>query len=1448
MNKLSGHELNLSKLPKELYQRRDVLGRTLLHIAVLANDVSSFRKLLRSSEARNALLAIDYESGWNVLHYIFFYKRLGCLNVLLEYFELNANGAILAELLKRKDRSRLPPLALLQNDLKDLVWVPSYINERNEFHLQRRFDTPKDEKNPTQPYLPRYIDHDWWLESRGGLGIYVFGSNTSNQLGVGDSADRSIPSRLNNHEFHIEDSSDADVRQLLQSSRFRAVKLSKYHSAILTLDGRLFTCGMGSRGRLGHGNVANLFRFKHVDFSLDSGDSSDTIEKLSISNNHNLVLTSENNLYTWGLNTYNQLGYTSVSPQSFKNISEVYENAPKVVNGGDLRKRSQRIIGIEVSKIHSLAYSSSCMYFWGLNIGQMGLPTPDLSSSRDNDHRVNGQTYKGNVVALPKEVPLKDIKLVSTCETCTCAVTTANEIYVYFLGQRVKLPKLPARAFSEAKFDCFKPSRLTKASAIKKVVLKSHDNIHILLESGDVIAFRLSLDDSKSLRNVRYTYVWRAYDSDMRAVDIDNSYDGSLIVCTKNGSVFVNYTQTSSLQSRGSMSTQTMPTFSSSTKKKFKKVEHVNRILRVSCDESFTSFSMIRDDVDLLPLKLQKNDLFVDMESLSVLTERDLYRKQDQLLDTDHEDNCYITDYLYPTDHSSLNEDEHSYIIKQLGNDFTDLKISEKASDVEHDNIRLSQQHRFDPLKNQESPWDSFYQLTDPERSKSMTNTLKSETEIVALLTEPNIFDDRFCEGRITLSCHPDISIGMYPKLLEYRSSFCKQIFNPKDDGEYFIHEGIKGSYDRHSKTLHFDSDVDLRAILILLHFLYTNNTLSFWEQFPSGLKCPEGVRKVKSDFMKLMDLFRMDSLYGKREAFVSQLAQMADDKTEGDVTVSTKDGEEFSRASILVTRSAFFETILSDRWEQNDYNSEIAPEGSTSSKYVSLDNISLLQYEIISHHLHGCMDLRVFEPAQALVADSNDSDDFVNFLLDMIEISDELLLVQLKHLCELAIKEFINIENVLILLAHADWLGAHKLFMSCCWYIYNNLEIVVFNKNMCDLGDELVSKLETQIRFLQNCRSPDFVLGEKGEVNLTIDRNWLELTDVSAVENFISDPTNFNEIYMSDRRGFSSFEPLRDVKLETTTGEESRRKLSARRMSRRSSNEPLAELRKLSFSLMMDRKVSESVIVDEEEFEVVTNRKRKSKLKPKFEEAPSEVAARFTKEISTSPTLQVQQPPLPIAIPDSNVPRMEATSSVGSASNSAASFAWVSRNSSSVSVSKVQPNSIARESNESLAKQTKIKFPPSMKLSQKQRKKLAQQEPLDSGNNNGNSSNALELRNPWKVASAPEKLSSARPDDGNLPILGAPKKEVTPSLTAIMLQESTRVEEQKIQDTVQRTLQEVQQEQEFAKWWAEESKKVQSEMTNPFGYSPGSSLNGGKSRSNGHGKQRRGSRKKSSN
>lgn len=1405
MKKRSTNVTKNNKDNRAALLKRDVMGRTAIHNAVLCNEPEALQRLLAYPELKDVLLLVDYENGWNILHYIYFYKRVRCLNVLMEYLDSRPSTQnVFIEMLKTKDRCRHAPLTLLCNDAKDFAWVPSYINEKNEFHLKPRFEQRKsedpDDVAPSARSPFREIPHDWWSERRGASDIYVFGVNVNNNLGVGDSTDRSLPSHLPRFEFNDDKKEDSSLADYLRAPRYKRFYLSKYHSVAVTLQGTIYTCGVGSRGRLGHGNSSNVFRLKKIDFFDDIG----AVAEVAISNNHNLVLTENGELYTWGYNNLYQLGFTSTVSHSFrKSTTDVYENTPKHLFSGDLRKNLSLFLGIGALKIHSLAYTSHSVYFWGLNIGQMGLEI----SGKTVDHSINGLSYKGDVLTQPKEVTFRDkIKLVATCETCTCIVTETNDIHVYFGGQRVKLPKLPTRIDTDSQFDSFKPSKLSSPAVIKKIAMKSHEHVHVLLENGNVMSFLLGSSDLKALRSTKFSFLWLAHDIDMYAVDIDNSYDGSVMVCTRNGSVFAKCYQANMLQ-RKNVNSSTLPTFKSSTKNKFRKVEGVNRVLRVSCDDSFSSFAVMRDEIDMLPFKLQKNDFILDMAFLSPLSGPGAYRKQNQLLETDHDEECYISNFLYPKQ-STDSEGKSSFLQSVFKHDSSNEEepVASAKDNLLH-YLLLRHSSSCKPVE-----VASMYQAFSEEDVQNYIKIVCSE-DFTTLFAEDSDWNQRkFCDSSVVVASHPNLKIGFHSQILQARSPLFDQLVKSDEEGLFFVDNDLRGHYDSKKHELHFDSQIDIRAVLIWLHYTYTNRPLEVWvSDFAKTGNFP--MQQIKQDFHALINLFKMDIFHCKDQQYLDQLKLIISDPCMSDTEIDYAGGTTRSLSALLMARTAFFETMLSGRWHADDLQDQ------HESKKILLEIVEKTHMDVILKHIHGCNDLEIFEDAKVVVQESRDQEDFILFLLEMIEISDELLLVQLKYLCELAITEFISLNNVLVILAHADHYNAPKLLMSCCWYIYNNLEILLFDSTWQELDVDLLNKVETQIQFFDGCKHADFAVVDADGYLVEVQTKDYNRGSFAL---FSDDLTVFNEIYMSDRKGFMSFDILVDLKQEMLPPKEGRKKLSARRLSRKGSFESM--VKNLTISQVLKQEVDfENAIADDDEFEVVGGRRKRDRsydktneLLPEKSPVPSIRSAKeetvtwnasYTTEASSSNTLAPLTP-------------------VEFYANGEGS----SRNASNVSVHTMSP--ALGETVEQVKKPTKIKFSSSMKISQKQRKKLAKEKVSENGQESNKISTPKEpSKTPWNLTPpASSSRISAPTNLNNLPVLGQvplPQVLLPPKEDASWVGRART-------GPVKKTLQEVQEEEEFARWWEEESRRVQMQLSGRPSWS-GNEINNGSLNANSH-------------
>ena len=156
----------------------------------------------------------------------------------------------------------------------------------------------------------------------------------------------------------------------------------------------------------------------------------------------------------------------------------------------------------------------------------------------------------------------------------------------------------------------------------------------------------------------------------------------------------------------------------------------------------------------------------------------------------------------------------------------------------------------------------------------------------------------------------------------------------------------------------------------------------------------------------------------------------------------------------------SFFETLLSERWDTEEKG---------NVQYVDFTGLTKFQVTLILRHLYGVSNESLLDCFQY---DFGEKDYFINDLLELIEVADELLLFQLKSVLQLAICDMISLDNVLVLLVHGFTLNARQLFLNCCWYIFNNLEVLMFAPGFKEIPNETMQLLEVFIDKLGNVQN----------------------------------------------------------------------------------------------------------------------------------------------------------------------------------------------------------------------------------------------------------------------------------------------------------------------------------------------------------------------------------------
>ncbi|KAL7693108.1 putative regulator of chromosome condensation 1/beta-lactamase-inhibitor protein II [Plasmopara halstedii] len=178
-----------------------------------------------------------------------------------------------------------------------------------------------------------------------GAGVFTFGQNTYGELALGDTNDRSIPTRVelgtSSDQIHVVD-----------------VACGNEHTVILYENGDVFTCGYNNNGQCATGTTEQV---PTPQFS--AGLSSNRSVRVFSGNGseHLAAISEKGNLYTVGLNTCGQLGLGTAT-----SIAEA-----SLVKG----MAGRRVVDVACSYFHTaIVTDDGHLFACGCNdFGQLGM-------------------------------------------------------------------------------------------------------------------------------------------------------------------------------------------------------------------------------------------------------------------------------------------------------------------------------------------------------------------------------------------------------------------------------------------------------------------------------------------------------------------------------------------------------------------------------------------------------------------------------------------------------------------------------------------------------------------------------------------------------------------------------------------------------------------------------------------------------------------------------------------------------------------------------------------------------------------------------------------------------------------------------------------------------------------------------------------------------------------
>ncbi|KAL1759711.1 hypothetical protein FB107DRAFT_204512 [Schizophyllum commune] len=893
--------------------------------------------------------------------------------------------------------------------------------------------------------------------------LFTWGINKNAALGLGNSDDRVYPESVVVPALR---GVPLDDRRFLPA-HIRAIHMSKLHTAVITNEpsSNIRVCGFGSGGRLGPGQHTLQYSFQPLHSSVPSL----SIASTALGQDHTLVLTTSGEVLSWGLNRFAQLGYVVEATGPF--TQEPIQATPRRIMGA-LRKET--VQGIAAAKTCSACWTAEEVYTWGTNAGQLGYDQP--------------------VQVLPRKVTwVSRVVDVALSDTAMACLLQSRDVVLLCNYQHTKL-SFPTAFPSE--IQPYRPPQAIKNAHISKIA--TSDGVFGALSSnGEVFTFRPppALGDGKEKTGVRGgksanvlpLRVWALRKQFTAIRDFALGADGSIILCTESGHVFVG--------SQTGKGGQIGPQAGGRKPFKYTRLPYIQRVTQV-CANISGAFAAIRMDATPKPIAVHGNTLAQDMAHL-----------QPYMVLPDEEDRFPGWRPTSSRARGAVYDIERAKVTTAHDDEHED---EEDDGGIVHDLYVLR-----DVFKDEHGREGDKSEDAQPQRRASMPRGADM------LMRLPN--GDAYPVHGVVLAARSTV--------LRDIISSSKSVSSADLNGLHVGYvEGKPKSATRESSTPATRESstpaLEIRGchaltVLILLRYLYTDDLLAVWDpriatglgrSIATGLGRMDGLGLdlgvVKPQLRALAQLLGLPELARAMESPAKRVpeASLASDlralyaPADGlrssketsafprpDVVLQFKDRDVACHSAVLRCRTDYFAAFFDEAvWTERRRDGE----------GVVVLNMRPFRWEVMQyvlkyvycgeHELFGAFDF------------AHNVDELIDLIFEVISAANELLLHRLVLVCSEIILRHVNVNNACFILAEATHYHVAPLVESLQGYIAVNMETFLESRMLDDLSPDLVTELATFARQKQVQRLRLDELDAQVARLMAAHADWLAMQDVA--------------------------------------------------------------------------------------------------------------------------------------------------------------------------------------------------------------------------------------------------------------------------------------------------------------------------------------------------------------
>ncbi|MBE3109720.1 MAG: BTB/POZ domain-containing protein, partial [Acidobacteria bacterium] len=784
----------------------------------------------------------------------------------------------------------------------------------------------------------------------------------------------------------------------------RDVALSKFHSAVLTNDAvsNLYVCGLGRGGRLGLGDENTKFRFVPVQGPL----SGRRVSQVALGQYHTLAVVGNGELWSWGSNAVCQLGYPLPTPT--RADEEPVSLTPRQVFG-PLRK--EIITGVAASAVHSVAHSSSSLYCWGRNLGQLGLMDAD---SRSLEVQSTPRKVAGSLISTP-------ILMISAIDKATTCLLASNTLFV-FTSYGYNIVKFPAP-------DIFVNTRLGASTTLSqrnlnkiKAITSGGEAIAALSARGDLFLMNLNhhvdtmsatstTNPAKIKRGAvsQAQCIWSARKEGVTSFGIGEH--GSVIISTESGAVWRRVTRTKAKNAAA-------PGSDEIKRKdfKFQRVPGITNAVTVR-SSAFGAFAAVRRDRTSVAERIKVTDQTL-WEDLST---------------------------LYPLgDFESVDPDPASGNTK-YGKKFWDSEVEKKKIG----------QTAYQVLKSPDLESDLALYLDMLASDDSGFDAVVSTTSAPDLKIPVHewVLGARSTVLRKAFATFQDDGVADIPEVVNIESD----------------------EHGQTSLTFYGLDIVSLLNLVLYAYRDEVVPVWNYLREVPHMSFRYRQVRvelmklATRLNMMKLEAAARLQSRITKSLDEDFKLAVQDNLFLESGDALLELDGVELPVHSYLLRqRCPFFYGLFEGRSQGQWVAGRLEDQEDEERVRVDLGHFDPRAFRYVLLHLYADVGLELFDETV-----SADVDDFSELVMDVMSMANELMLDRLSQVCQQVISRFVTARNISHLLNEISPCSVQDFKDAGLEYAALHMEMMLENHLLDDLDDDLTRELDDIVRGNQLARAP---------------------------------------------------------------------------------------------------------------------------------------------------------------------------------------------------------------------------------------------------------------------------------------------------------------------------------------------------------------------------------------